>query len=298
MTQTQTQTQRQTQTETQTQKVLVSGATGRVGRQVVAELLARGHEVRALTRNAEKAAFPAGVEVVQGDLTEPDSLIPALEGVTGLHLITFGGAYFAPLETGPRILELARAAGVRRVTVLHGGGPTALEDAVRADDGVAWTVLMPVEFMANALEWADGIVASDEVREPFVSRLSAMVHEGDIGAVAAVALTEEGHGGQEYVITGPELLTVGDKVAAIAAARGREIAVVELSEDEAVAQWRAAGHPEDVIGFLLEAYGNTPEVGRTVVDTVEKVTGRPARTFTQWAAEHADAFAEAKEGPL
>lgn len=275
---------------TQTQKILVTGATGTVGRQVVAELLVRGHSVRALTRDAARAGLPADVEVVQGDLTEPDSLVPALEGVTGVHLITFGGAYFAPLETGPRILELARAAGVRRVTVLHGGGPSLLEDAVRADDGVDWTVLMPVEFMANALEWADGIVASGEVREPFVSRLSAMVHEGDIGAVAAVALTEEGHAGQEYVITGPELLTVGDKVAAIAAARGRDIALVELTEEQAVAQWRAAGHPEDVIVFLLEAYGNTPEVGRTVLDTVEKVTGRPARTFARWAADHADAF--------
>ncbi|MEV0223393.1 NAD(P)H-binding protein [Streptomyces sp. NPDC050704] len=285
MTQTQTQ-----QTQTQAQKILVTGATGTVGRQVVAELLARGHAVRALTRDAAKADLPDGVEVVQGDLTEPDSLIPALEGVTGLHLITFGGAYFAPLETGPRILELARAAGVRRVTVLHGGGPSLLEDAVRADAGVDWTVLMPVEFMGNALEWADGIVASGEVREPFVSRLSAMVHEGDIGAVAAVALTEKGHAGQEYVITGPEQLTVGDKVSAIAAARGREIALVELTEEQAVEQWRAAGHPEDVIGFLLEAYGNTPEVGRTVLDTVDKVTGKPARTFTQWATEHADAF--------
>lgn len=275
---------------TQKQNILVTGATGTVGRQVVAELLARGHRVRALTRDAAKACFPAGVEVVEGDLTDPDSLVPALEGVTGLHLITFGGAYFAPLETGPRILELARAAGVRRVTVLHGGGPSLLEDAVRADEGVAWTVLMPVEFMANALEWAEGIVTRGEVKEPFVSRLSAMVHEGDIGAVAAVALTEEGHGGQEYVITGPELLTVGDKVAAVAAARGQEISLVELTEEQAVAQWRAAGHPEDVIGFLLEAYGNTPEVGRTVVDTVEKVTGRPARTFAQWAARHADAF--------
>ncbi|MFB7573420.1 NAD(P)H-binding protein [Streptomyces sp. NPDC056165] len=275
---------------TQTQRILVTGATGTVGRQVVAELLARGHAVRALTRDATKADLPAGVEVVQGDLTEPAGLASALEGVTGLHLITFGGPYFAPLETGLRILELARAAGVRRVTVLHGGGPSLLEDAVRADDDVDWTVLMPVEFMANCLEWADGIVASDEVREPFVSRLSAIVHEGDIGAVAAVALTEEGHGGQEYVITGPELLTVGDKAATIAAARGREIALIELSEEQAIAQWRAAGHSEDVTGFLIEAYGNTPEVGRTVVDTVEKVTGHPARTFAQWAAEHADAF--------
>ncbi|WP_030668368.1 SDR family oxidoreductase [Streptomyces rimosus] len=276
---------------TNPQKVLVTGATGTVGRQVVAELLARGHAVRALTRDAAKANFPAGVEAVEGDLTEPDSLVPALEGVTGLHLITFGGAYFAPLETGPRILELARAAGVRRVTVLHGGGPSPLEDAVRASGGVDWTVLMPVEFMSNALEWAPGVVDADEVREPFVDRLSAMVHEGDIGAVAAVALTEEGHAGREYVITGPELLTVGDKVAALAAARGREISLVELTQEQAVARWRAAGHSEETIGFLLEVYGNTPEAGRTVAGTVEKVTGRPARTFARWAAEHADAFA-------
>ncbi|MFF8093139.1 SDR family oxidoreductase [Streptomyces sp. NPDC016675] len=278
-------------TQTQSQTILVTGATGTVGRQVVAELLARGHAVRALTRDPARAVLPEGAEVVRGDLTEPDSLVPALAGVTGLHLITFDGSGFAPLETGPRILELAREAGVRRITVLHGGGPTPLEDAVRAGGGTAWTVLMPVEFMANALEWADGIADRDEVREPFVSRLSAMVHEGDIGAVAAVALTEDGHGGQEYLITGPEVLTVGDKVAAIAAARGREIALVELTAEQAVAQWRAAGQPEEVVGFLLDVYGNTPEAGRTVVDTVEQVTGRPARTFARWAADHADAFA-------
>jgi uncharacterized protein YbjT (DUF2867 family) len=279
--------------------VLVTGATGTVGSQVVAELLRRGHSVRALTRDPAKADFPAGVEVVQGDLTDPESLTAALEDVTGLHLITFGGPYFAPLETGPQILEQARKAGVRRVTVLHGGGPSLLEDAVRAGglshaEGCggefAWTVVMPVEFMSNALEWADGIRGDDAVREPFTGRLSAMVHEGDIGAVAAVALTEDGHGGKEYVITGPEVLTLKDKTDALAAARGREIRLVELSEEQAVEQWRAAGQPDEVIGFLLEAYGNTPLVGRTVVDTVEKVTGRPARTFAQWAAEHADAF--------
>jgi uncharacterized protein YbjT (DUF2867 family) len=259
---------------------LVTGATGTVGRQVVAELLRLGRPVRALTRDPAKAGFPDGVEVVRGDLTDPESLTAALDGVTGLHLITFGGEYFAPLGTGPRIVELAREAGVRRVTVLNGGGPTPLEDAV----------LMPVEFMANALEWAEGIRTTGEVREPFTGRLSAMVHEGDIGAVAAVALTEDGHAGQEYLVTGPEVLTLQDKVDAIAAARGRRIRLVELSEAEAVEQWRAEGRPQDVIDFLLEVYGDTPAEGRTVLDTVEKVTGRPARTFAEWARTHAAAF--------
>ncbi|TLQ44648.1 NmrA family NAD(P)-binding protein [Streptomyces marianii] len=273
------------------QKILVAGATGTVGRQVVAELLDRGHTVRALTRDPgrARASLPAGTEVVRGDLTDPAGLAPALEGVTGLHLITFGGEYKAPLETGPEIVALAREAGVRRITVLNGGGDTPLQDAVQ-ESGLAWTVLMPVEFMANALEWADGIRAEDTVGEPFTDRLSAMVHEADIGAVAAVALTEDGHDREKYLITGPEVLSLQDKVDTLAKARGRDIALTELTPDEAVSRWRAAGLPQDVVDFLLDVYGNTPPEGRTVVDTVRRVTGRPARTFAEWAAEHAPAF--------
>ncbi|NED03981.1 NAD(P)H-binding protein [Streptomyces sp. SID6648] len=269
--------------------ILVTGATGTVGRRVVEQLLERGEHVRALTRDPERAEFPAGVEVVGGDLTDPASLAPALHGVTGLHLITFGGAFFAPLETADEILALAEEAGVRRVTVLHGGGDTPMETAVRAS-GFAWTVVMPVEFMANALEWAPGIRSEGVVREPFVNRLSAMVHESDIGAVAAVALTEDGHGGQEYLVTGPQALTVRDKTADIAAARGADVELVELTEEQALETWRGQGMPEDVIAFLIDVYRDTPPEGRTVLDTVEKVTGRPARSFAQWAEEHAHAF--------
>ncbi len=269
--------------------ILVTGATGTVGRRVVEQLLERGEHVRALTRDPARAELPAGVDVVRGDLTDPASLEPALDGVTGLHLITFGGGFFAPLETGEEILGLAREAGVRRVTVLHGGGGTPMESAVRAS-GFAWTVVMPVEFMANALEWAPGIRSEGVVREPFVDRLSAMVHESDIGAVAAVALTEDGHGGQEYLVTGPQVLTVRDKAAAVGAARGADVELVELTEEQALESWRGQGMPEDVIAFLIDVYRDTPPEGRTVIDTVEKVTGRPARTFAQWAEEHAEHF--------
>ncbi|MBT2399411.1 NAD(P)H-binding protein [Streptomyces sp. ISL-100] len=269
--------------------ILVTGATGTVGRQVVAELVRRGEHVRALTRDPAKADFPAGVETVRGDLTDPDTLVPALKGVTGLHLITFGGAYFAPLTTGAEIVALAAKEGVQRITVLNGGGPSLLQDAVEAGD-VDWTLVMPVEFMANALEWADEVRTADRVAEPFVDRLSAMVHEADIGAVAAVALTEKGHEGRTYTISGPETLTVRDKVRILAAARGRDITLSELTEAQAAERWQQAGMDPQTVGFLLDVYGNTPPVGRTVVDTVERVTGRPARTFAQWAADHADAF--------
>ncbi|MGK5555073.1 NAD(P)H-binding protein [Actinomadura kijaniata] len=267
---------------------LVTGATGTVGRQVVRELLERGQAVRALTRDPAKASLPEGVEAVRGDLTDPASLAPALDGVTGLHLITFGGDH-GPLETGPEIVELARGAGVRRVTVLNGGGPTPLEDAVRASD-LEWTVVAPVEFMANALDWAGSVRAEDTVRAAFVDRHSAMVHEADIGAVAATVLTIPGHAGAEYVVTGPQVLTVREQVAVLAAARGRAIRLVELDEAEAVARWRAEGHDEETIAWFVETFTNTPPVGRTVADTVERVTGRPARTFARWAAEHASAF--------
>ncbi|GGR74612.1 nucleotide-diphosphate-sugar epimerase [Streptomyces aureoverticillatus] len=268
---------------------LVAGATGTVGREVVRELLDRGHAVRALTRDPAKAEFPEGVEAVRGDLGEPATLKAALEGVTGLHLITFTGGGYEPLETGPEILALAREAGVRRVTVLNGGGPTPLQDAVCAGE-LDWTVVMPVEFMANTLEWAEAVRTEGEVRAPFVDRVSALVHEGDIGAVIAVALTEEGHAGQEYVVTGPQALTLREKVAALAEARGSDITLVELTEEEAAAGMRAQGHDDATIAWLLDVYKNTPPVGRTVVDTVQRLTGRPARTFAQWAAEHAASF--------
>lgn len=269
---------------------LVAGATGTVGREVVRELLARGQAVRALTRDPAKARFPEGVEAVRGDLGDPATLEGALAGVTGLHLITFSGGEYEPLETGPEILALARAAGVRRVTVLNGGGPTPLQDAVCASE-LDWTVVAPVEFMANSLEWAEAVQADGEVRAPFVDRLSAVVHEGDIGAVIAVALTEDGHAGQEYLVTGPEALTVREKVAALAEARGADIALVELSEEEAAAGMRAQGHDEETIAWLIDVYKNTPSEGRTVTDIVPRVTGRPARTYAQWAREHAERFA-------
>jgi uncharacterized protein YbjT (DUF2867 family) len=271
-------------------KFLISGATGTVGREIVKQLAAAGHTVRALTRNPD-AVVPDGVERVVGDLSRPETIEAALDGVTGLHLINFDGtgAGSSPLATGPQIVALAKQAGVKRITVLLGGEPGVFEQAVQ-ESGIDWTFLQPVEFMANYLGWAEAIRTEGVVRQPFASRRSAMVHEADIAAVAVAALTENGHSGQTYTITGPEALTVPQVVDTIAKAIGRKIAFVEQTEQEARDQWRAEGYPDFMIEFFVEVYGNTPEIGYTVVDTVERVTGRPARRFAQWAAEHAEAF--------
>ncbi len=270
-------------------KFLVTGATGHIGRYLVEQLAREGHHVLALTRKPAKANFSNKVEVVAGDLTVPDTLAPLLEGVTGLHLINFGGDDYAPLQTGREIMALAEKAGIKRVTVLRGGQKGALEAAVEASS-LAWTLLEPVEFMSGALDYAESIRAAGEVRQPFASRKTAAVHDADIASVAAAVLTQDGHGGQTYTITGPEVLTPCEMVRVISAAIGREIRFVELTEAQAREEWQAAGMPPEFIEFAIWVYGNTPEIGYTVVPTVQTVTGRPARTFAQWAAEHAEAF--------
>jgi uncharacterized protein YbjT (DUF2867 family) len=267
----------------------VTGATGTVGRHIVEQLVRAGQHVRALTRNPANANLPDGVEIVAGDLTAPEAFAHALEGVTGMHLINFDSGAGAQLQTGPRLIELAKRSGVRRVTVLRGGQENALEQAITASD-LEWTLLQPVEFMAGILDYASSIRAEGVVRVAFADRLTAIVDEADIGAVAAAVLIEGGQAGKTLTITGPEVLTPRAMTRTLGTTLGQDLQFVELTEAQARKQWQAEGYPAEVIEFFVWAHGNTPEIGYTVVPTVEQVTGRPARTFAQWAAEHADAF--------
>ncbi|MFE3447498.1 NAD(P)H-binding protein [Nonomuraea sp. NPDC059194] len=269
--------------------ILVTGATGTVGRHIVAQLAEAGHPVRALTRNPGKASFPEGVEVVAGDLAKTDTLHAAFEGVTAVHLINFGGDDYAPLPNGQDIVDLARKAGVRRVTLLAGWDESTLEPALRESD-LAWTQVSPTEFMANSLQWADAVRTEGVIREPFGDATTALVHEADIAAVAATALVEDGHGGKVYGLTGPERLTIRDKVRLIGEAIGKEIEFVELTPEQARERMAAEGTPQEMIDFMIDVFGNVPEEANTVNSVVFDVTGRAPRTFAQWAAEHADSF--------
>ena len=272
-------------------KILVTGATGTVGGQIVKQLHAAGHQVLALTRSAAKANFPAAVEVVESDLTKPETFAAALEGVEAMHLINFGGDDYADLDTGAEIIALAEKAGVKRVTVLLGGAPGKLEELVQ-QSSLDWTLLQPVEFMDNMLEWAESIRSEGKVRLAFVDRKTAIVHEADIAAVATAALTQEGHGGKTYPITGGEVLSPRKMIAIIGEAIGKTIVVDEMTPEQAQDEMRAGGQPEELIQFFMWVYGNPPEIGYTVATTVRDVTGKPARTFAEWAAENKAAFAE------
>jgi uncharacterized protein YbjT (DUF2867 family) len=181
------------------------------------------------------------------------------------------------------------AAGVRKVTLLSGWSLGTLEPAVTAGD-FCWTYVQPTEFMANALAWAEPVRTRGVVEEPFGATRTAMVHEADIGAVIATVLMEDGHAGHSYGLTGPELLDMPAKVGILAEAIGRDIVFVELTVEEMRERYRAQGVPEEMIEFQIEVFGNVPEDAYQVTPVVEQVTGRPPRTFAQWAAEHAAAF--------
>ncbi|MEV6859840.1 NmrA family NAD(P)-binding protein [Streptosporangium subroseum] len=286
--------------------ILVTGATGTVGSHLIRHLLRAGHKVRALTRAPATAALPEGVEVVAGDLTEVLTLASVFDGVTAAHLINFSKDY-KPLRNGQQIVDLALRAGVRKVTILGGWEEGTLEPAARSST-LEWTHLKPIEFMSNTLaDWGERLRADGVIREPYGDRKGASVHESDIGAVAATALTEDGHAGKAYTITGPEVLTPRDKIRILGEATGRDLRFEELTPDQTRKQWVEEGRPPEMllfkvfgdnpeigyrerVEFLLRVYGSDNKLGSTVTDVVEKVTGRPARTFAQWATEHADDF--------
>ncbi|MGH3729138.1 MAG: NAD(P)H-binding protein [Micromonosporaceae bacterium] len=275
--------------------ILVTGATGTVGRHVVNHLVRAGQPVRVLTRDPGRARtgqpLPDAVEIVAGDLTAPESLDAALTGVTAMHLIAIGGDGYTPLKTAEAVLAHARtSAGVRRVTVLTGTeDELAVADAVAAS-GLEWTHVRPVEFMANKLQWAESIRTEGVVRAPFGSQPHALVDEADVAAVIASALLEPGHSGKTYVPTGPDNITPVEATKHIAEQTGRQIEFIELTSQQMRQQMRDAGFGDDVIDAVIGYGEHPPGSAHTVLPTVEDITGRPARTFPEWVAAHADAF--------
>ncbi|MEJ2884864.1 NmrA family NAD(P)-binding protein [Actinomycetospora aeridis] len=270
--------------------ILVTGATGTVGRSLVDQLLEAGHAVRALTRDPARADLPAAAEVVRGDLTDVTTLAGAFAGVEAAHLITFSGEFGDTLTNGPEIVDALVAAGVARVSVLGGWDTSTVEPALDAA-GVAWALLSPTEFMANTLgDHAEAIRTTGEVRAFDRGRASPAVHEADIAAVALAVLTGAAPTGREYLLTGGETVSLEQKLAAVSDATGQPITLTRLSEAQARADLTAAGLETEMIEFTIALESDPPVVGSQPVGTVAEVTGRPPRTFAAWARENADAF--------
>jgi uncharacterized protein YbjT (DUF2867 family) len=265
-------------------KILVTGATGGVGRLVVDELLALGAtDVRALTVNPAKAGLPPQVEAVRGYLGRPETLPGALAGVDRMYL--------APLpETNAQVCRLAAAAGVRRIVDLagaKGGHWQVIEDGVEAC-GVPYTHLEPGEFMTNAGIWAAQTAAGDVVRDGYGDAANAPIALEDIAAVAARCLLEEGHDGRSYELTGPQSLTRRERVQAIGAALGRELTYLDLPHDELVEQLTPA--MGEFAAWYADGLRQLAEHPQPAVRTVAALTGRPGTTFAAWTRANVDVF--------
>lgn len=272
---------------------LVTGATGNAGREVAAALVAAGAEVRGLVRD-DAADLPEGVTAVRGDLNDPSSLAAALAGCQGVFLLPG----YADM---PGLMAAATSAGVRRVVQLTGSSAgvhapgnaiasymAASEDAVRASE-LDWTILRPVAFASNALRWRDQIAAGDIVTAPFAEHRAAVLHPADIGEVAAIALVDGRYAGEILPLTGPQAMTPAEQVAALAGVLERTLVFRPQPDDEARASMERAMPVAYVDAFFDFYTGGTIDES-PVLPTVLEVTGHPARTFQDWAHQHADAF--------
>ncbi|MEU6847583.1 NAD(P)H-binding protein [Streptomyces sp. NPDC046716] len=280
--------------------ITVTGATGNVGQPLLQALAASGRaRVTAVSRREPAAPLPEGTGHRAADLTRPETLGPAFDGAEALFLHDSGADAH---RIGPHdIVGAAKAGGVRRIVLLssqgvetrpdsasHGGVARALEDAVRGA-GLDWTVLRPGGFASNAWAWAESVRLRRTVAAPFGDVGLPVIDPADIAEVAAAALLSEAHAGRTYVLTGPAPTTPRERAAAIGAALGEPVRFVEQTRAEARAEMLAF-LPEPVVETTLDILGAPNAAEQRVGPDVERVLGRPARTFAQWAERNAAAF--------
>lgn len=277
--------------------ILITGATGNVGREVVRQLSQRMEWVVAVTRDPSKAHFPASAKVVQADPSSPATLAGALDGVKALLLSprAVGGA-------AASLLKLALDKGVRRVVVLsaitveQGGGYTRFAqefreiEEVAQQSGLAWTFLRSAPYAANSMVWAEQIRDTGTVKAAYGGATMASIHERDVASAAVLALMQEVPSARSYAITGPESLTQRDQVRLIGEEIGRAVTFEEISADRVRGAMLARGLPPDVPDRMLGYLATCVERPGRTTDTLQRLLGRPPLTFSQWAREHAAAF--------
>ena len=273
--------------------ILITGATGKVGRHVVARLLEAGQKVRAISRSPERSRLPTEVEVLQADLALPHTLDAALDGVTGAFLFPSDH----PLDG---FTAAALRAGVRQVVLLSSTVPGydrpnpisakhLAHERTLLDSGLPWTFVRPGGFMSNDLFWAPAVKAEGVVRDPFGQAALALIDERDIAAVAVAALLDETHLGKAHEITGPQALTPIERTRILGAALGRELRFEQQSHADFKA-WVSRHYPPEYADAMIDFGAYFDGRPGPVYPTVEQITGRPAHTYAEWAALHASSF--------
>ena len=274
--------------------IVVTGATGNVGRPLIRSLAAAGEQVTAVSRRISDVPndVPNGVRRLQADLSQPETLVPALDGAKAVFLLT--AAEFLANGNMKDVMEVVEASGVERVVLLSSQGvgtkrhPSDIEDAV-TQSGLGWTMLRPGNFASNAFQWAESIRTQRLMAAPFADVALPAVDPDDIAEVAAAALRDQSHAGNIYTLTGPVALSPRQQADAIGQAVGEPVQFVELSREEARTRMLVY-MPEPVVEATLGALGTPTAAEQEVSPDVEKVLGRPARTFTDWVTRNLPAF--------
>ncbi|WP_067836261.1 SDR family oxidoreductase [Nocardia lijiangensis] len=280
--------------------ILITGATGTIGSEIVRQLASREVPVRAVTRDPARAQAFEGVDVVRGDYGDAESMAAAMTGAEAVFLVGVLGPDDA--DTDRALIATARAAGVRRIVKLSaiGTGEPDLgrvgtwhlpgEQAAR-ESGLEWTILRPSSFASNTLIWADPIRAGQPVPNLTGEGAQGVIDPRDVAAVAVEALLSTAHAGHTYTLTGPELLTTADQAAVLAAVLGHPIEVADIPEDLARQHMLAAGMSAEYVDGALAGQAYVRAGGNAVrTDAVRTVLGRPPRTYADWAADHAHVF--------
>jgi uncharacterized protein YbjT (DUF2867 family) len=283
--------------------LLITGATGHVGIPLLYDLAERGVPTRVLVRDlAKTAALPATFERHRGDLEDAGSLDAAFDGVDRLFLLTQGTGT-AMARNALRAAERARVGHVVLLssTNVFGDPVPAMgrwhherETLVKAS-GLAWTILRPNGFMSNALEWRSTLAREGVVLDATGPGRHAVIDPADIAAVTAAVLTEPGHVGAEYTLTGPESLTTAEQALTLARVLGRQVPLREVgTPEDAVRSRYPDGAPAPLAEAVIQAWSlmRADTVGART-HTVELLTGRSPRTFEAWCRRHASAFADA-----
>jgi uncharacterized protein YbjT (DUF2867 family) len=283
-------------------QILVTGATGKFGREVLKQLAVKTSGVAALARNPEKAreVVPEGVRIVIGDLSRLETLAPALEGIQKVLLASSADPHQGEIQSN--LVQAARKAGVGYIVKLSAIGATpdspvgvarahARTEQELADSGIAHTNLRPNFFMQNLLNSAGAIAARGEFYSCAREGKGGYVDISDIAAVAVACLTSDGHAGKSYLITGAESLSLYDIAAKLSAAAGKPVRYVDLSPEAFRQALLKAGFPEwraeGLVALFSECAAGRMDV---LTDVVQTVAGKQPVTFDEFARKNADAF--------
>ncbi|MFJ9945202.1 SDR family oxidoreductase [Streptomyces erythrochromogenes] len=277
--------------------IVVTGATGNVGRPLTRALAEMGEEVLAVSRR--EAPVPDGVRHLAVDLAEPAALQPALTGAKALFLLLSGDLH-GPGAGPAEIITGAAAAGVRRTVLLSTQGvatrpygPTRMAmralEATLQESGMEWSILRPGGFASNALWWAPTVREQRVVAAPFADVGVPVVDPQDIAEVAAACLREDRHLAGVYELTGPEVITPRQQAQTIATVLGSPLRFHDLTRDEAKAAMTHA-MPAELADDTLDILGAPSEAELRISPAVRQVLHRPARPFADWASQNIAAF--------